>query len=77
MQVFLEGLTATHDAKFFLEEAERLGNPLRKGIRGNPLIQGRQSHSCSSGHPDKSCHWVEIGLREQGLHATYKWRHEG
>jgi alpha-ketoglutarate-dependent taurine dioxygenase len=40
MQIFLEGLTATHDAKFFLEEAERLGNPLRKGIRGNPLNQG-------------------------------------
>jgi alpha-ketoglutarate-dependent taurine dioxygenase len=40
MQVFLEGLTATHDAKFFLEEAERLGNPVRKGIRGSPLNQG-------------------------------------
>ncbi|KAH7070621.1 hypothetical protein BKA63DRAFT_81417 [Paraphoma chrysanthemicola] len=40
MQKFLEGLTATHDAKFFLEEAERLGNPIRKGIRGNPLNHG-------------------------------------
>lgn len=40
MQQFLEGLTATHDAKFFLEEAERLGNPVRKGIRGNPLNHG-------------------------------------
>ncbi|KAI3399485.1 hypothetical protein diail_6747 [Diaporthe ilicicola] len=40
MQKMLEGLTATHDAKFFLQEAERLGNPLRKGIRGNPLNQG-------------------------------------
>ena len=40
MQIFLEGLTATHDAKFFLDEAERLGNPLRKGIRGHPLNQG-------------------------------------
>jgi alpha-ketoglutarate-dependent taurine dioxygenase len=40
MRTFLEGLTATHDAKFFLEEAERLGNPLRKGVRGNPLNQG-------------------------------------
>ena len=40
MQTFLEGLTATHDAKFFLEEAERLGNPVRKGIRGHPLNQG-------------------------------------
>lgn len=40
MQQFLEGLTATHDAKFFLEEAERLGNPLRTGIRGSPLNHG-------------------------------------
>lgn len=40
MQTMLESLTATHDAKFFLDEAERLGNPLRKGIRGNPLNQG-------------------------------------
>ncbi|XP_014556084.1 hypothetical protein COCVIDRAFT_100892 [Bipolaris victoriae FI3] len=40
MRTFLEGLTATHDAKFFLDEAERLGNPLRKGVRGNPLNQG-------------------------------------
>lgn len=40
MRTFLEGLTATHDAKFFLEEAERLGNPLRKDIRGNPLNSG-------------------------------------
>jgi alpha-ketoglutarate-dependent taurine dioxygenase len=40
MQRFLEGLTATHDAKFFLDEAERLGNPLREGIRGSPLNFG-------------------------------------
>ncbi|RDW77912.1 hypothetical protein BP5796_05764 [Coleophoma crateriformis] len=40
MQKFLEGLTATHDAKFFLEEAARLGNPLREDIRGSPLNQG-------------------------------------
>ncbi|KAM0321564.1 hypothetical protein ACHAQA_010054 [Verticillium albo-atrum] len=40
MQVFLEGLTATHDAKFFLDEAERLGNPIRQGVRGSPLNQG-------------------------------------
>ena len=40
MQQFLEGLTATHDAKFFLEEAERLGNPLRTGFRGSPLNHG-------------------------------------
>ncbi|ORY68385.1 TfdA family taurine catabolism dioxygenase TauD [Pseudomassariella vexata] len=40
MKKLLEGLTATHDANFFHEEAERLGNPLRKGIRGSPLNQG-------------------------------------
>ena len=40
MAAFLEGLTATHDAKFFHEEAARLGNPLRKGIRGSPLNEG-------------------------------------
>ena len=38
----LEGLTATHDAKFFLEEAARLGNPLRSGIRGSPLNHGSE-----------------------------------
>ncbi|TLD33021.1 hypothetical protein PspLS_00762 [Pyricularia sp. CBS 133598] len=41
MQKMLEGLTATHDATFFLDEAERLGNPLREGIRGSPLNQGK------------------------------------
>ena len=40
MQKFLEGLTATHDATFFLGEAERLGNPIRKGTRGSPLNYG-------------------------------------
>ena len=40
MQQFLEGLTATHEAKFFHEEAARLGNPLRTTIRGSPLNQG-------------------------------------
>ncbi|KAL5113424.1 hypothetical protein ACEQ8H_008692 [Pleosporales sp. CAS-2024a] len=40
MQQFLQGLTATHDAKFFLDEAERLGNPIRKTIRGHPLNFG-------------------------------------
>jgi hypothetical protein len=40
MREFLEGLTATYEAKFFLEEAERLGNPLRDGIRGSPLNNG-------------------------------------
>ncbi|KAL8403498.1 hypothetical protein RB594_008670 [Gaeumannomyces avenae] len=41
MRKMLEGLTATHDATFFLDEAERLGNPLREGIRGSPLNHGR------------------------------------
>ncbi|KAE8379601.1 hypothetical protein BDV26DRAFT_259147 [Aspergillus bertholletiae] len=40
MAEFLEGLTATHDATFFHDEARRLGNPLRKGIRGSPLNHG-------------------------------------
>lgn len=40
MRAMLEGLTATHDATFFLEEAARLGNPIRKGVRGSPLNQG-------------------------------------
>lgn len=40
MRTMLEGMTATHDATFFLDEAERLGNPIRKGIRGSPLNQG-------------------------------------
>ncbi|KAL1845144.1 hypothetical protein VTK73DRAFT_1035 [Phialemonium thermophilum] len=42
MRAYLETLTATHDARFFLEEAERLGNPIRKGIRGSPLNHGDQ-----------------------------------
>ena len=42
MAALLEGLTATHDAKFFLEEAARLGNPLRSGIRGSPLNHGSE-----------------------------------
>lgn len=42
MAAFLEGLTATHDASFFHDEARRLGNPLRKGIRGSPLNQGEE-----------------------------------
>ncbi|KAI9827280.1 MAG: hypothetical protein M1832_005418 [Thelocarpon impressellum] len=42
MAAFLEGLTATHDARFFLEEAARLGNPLRTGFRGSPLNFGAE-----------------------------------
>ena len=40
MAAYLETLTATHDAKFFHEEAERLGNPLRTIPRGSPLNHG-------------------------------------
>ena len=40
MAAFLEGLTATHDASFFHEEARRLGNPLREGQRGSPMNHG-------------------------------------
>jgi alpha-ketoglutarate-dependent taurine dioxygenase len=40
IRTLLEGLTATHDATFFLDEAARLGNPIRKTIRGNPLNFG-------------------------------------
>lgn len=48
MARFLEGLTATHDATFFHDEAARLGNPLRKGIRGSPLNVGS---SLTAVHP--------------------------
>lgn len=78
MREFLEGLTATHDAKFFLEEAERLGNPLRDGIRGSPLNYGssleavhpvirtnRKSNSLIYYRTNPcSCHRMEVGLRE-------------
>ena len=40
MASFLEGLTATHDARFFIEEGLRLGNPLRTEPRGSPLNCG-------------------------------------
>lgn len=40
MAAFLEGLTATHDATFFHDEAARLGNPLRQTARGHPLNIG-------------------------------------
>jgi hypothetical protein len=80
MQTFLEGLTATHDAKFFLEEAERLGNPIRDGIRGSPLNFGS---TLQATHPVIrtnrkaiyaitfastlimfSCHWMEVSVCE-------------
>jgi alpha-ketoglutarate-dependent taurine dioxygenase len=40
MKGFFEDLTATHDANFFHEEAKRLGNPLRQGVRGSLLNEG-------------------------------------
>ena len=40
MAAFLERLTATHDAKFFIEEGLRLGNPLRIEPRGSVLNRG-------------------------------------
>ncbi|KAM0226405.1 hypothetical protein ACHAQD_000326 [Fusarium lateritium] len=48
MKKFFEGLTATHDASFFHDEARRLGNPIRKDIRGSPLNQGE---NLTSVHP--------------------------
>ena len=45
MATFLEGLTATHDASFFHDEARRLGNPLRTGERGSPLNKGEDLRS--------------------------------
>jgi len=38
---YLEGLTAIHDANFFNGIAERLGYPLRDGVRGSELNQGK------------------------------------
>ena len=38
---YLEGLTAIHDASFFNGIAERLGYPLREGVRGSELNQGK------------------------------------
>lgn len=34
-------MTAIHDASFFNGIAERLGNPLRDGVRGSELNQGK------------------------------------
>lgn len=48
MAAFLEGLTATHDATFFHDEAARLGNPLRQTPRGHPLNTGT---GLTSTHP--------------------------
>lgn len=40
MQAFLEGLTATHDANFFHEDAARIGIPIREQMRGSPVNCG-------------------------------------
>lgn len=40
MAAYLEGLTATHDAGFFHDEARRLGFPVREGPRGHPANVG-------------------------------------
>ncbi|KAK4676594.1 hypothetical protein QC764_401810 [Podospora pseudoanserina] len=42
MREMLKKLTATHDAKFFLDEARNLGNPLRECERGSPLNKGAE-----------------------------------
>ncbi|KAK0653996.1 hypothetical protein QBC41DRAFT_377707 [Cercophora samala] len=42
MREMLSKLTATHDAKFFLDEARNLGNPLRECERGSPLNKGAE-----------------------------------
>jgi hypothetical protein len=84
MATFLEGLTATHDASFFHDEARRLGNPLRKGVRGSPLNVGEElkavhpvirtnrmfSFGCvgDGGADSHSCDRVEIGVCQQGVH---------
>ncbi|KAF9690815.1 hypothetical protein EKO04_011089 [Ascochyta lentis] len=68
IRTMLEGLTATHDAKFFLEEAERLGNPIRKTTRGNPLNYGE---ALTAIHPvirtNRNGNGLEIRVR-------FKWR---
>jgi hypothetical protein len=38
---YLEGLTAIHEANFFNGIAERLGYPIRDGVRGSVLNQGK------------------------------------
>ncbi|RAL61384.1 hypothetical protein DID88_009518 [Monilinia fructigena] len=40
MKEMLEGLTATHDASFFHDEAKRLGQDIREDMRGSPLNIG-------------------------------------
>ena len=37
MQRLLEGLTATHDANFFHDDAKRMGHTIQSRVRGSPL----------------------------------------
>lgn len=90
IRTLLEGLTATHDAKFFLDEAARLGNPIRKTIRGNPLNFGE---ALTAVHPvirtnrtspfplqihikltACSCNRLEIRLCKQRLYQAHQRR---
>lgn len=48
MKEMLEGLTATHDASFFHDEARRLGQDIRQDMRGSPLNIGGE---LSAVHP--------------------------
>lgn len=48
MKEMLEGLTATHDASFFHDEARRLGQDIREDMRGSPLNIGKE---LSAVHP--------------------------
>lgn len=83
MATFLEGLTATHDASFFHDEARRLGNPLRKGVRGSPLNVGEELQAVhpvirtnrtsplprSTAFTDGgSCDGVEVRVCQPGVH---------
>jgi hypothetical protein len=85
MATFLEGLTATHDASFFHDEARRLGNPLRKGVRGSPLNVGEELQAVhpvirtnrtsplprSTAFTDGgSCDGVEVRVCQPGVHQA-------
>ncbi|PMD50898.1 alpha-ketoglutarate-dependent taurine dioxygenase [Hyaloscypha bicolor E] len=78
MREFLESLTATHEARFFLEEAERLGNPLRDGIRGSPLNRGS---SLEAVHPvirtNPVTGWKSVFVNKgftRRINVRFKWK---
>lgn len=92
MAAFLEGLTATHDATFFLEEAERLGNPIRTTIRGSLLNHGsalravhpviRTNREFAKTSVDllltrTSGDWMEECLCQQGFYTPNQWSDKG